>query len=189
MNSDDYLLIYIFFSGSSGIYFQHIIIQIVFLYYGIFHIKQLFFTKCFSSSVPSAVCMHLSTLRYQGALLGSLATMELLTLQEGRVMGGAACTEFRRCYVTYRSSLNWLAAENLKLARCRYHMRPKVHQMSHLVFGFLPSNPRMFSNYLDEDYICKTKRVAESVHPLHMPMHVAMRYSIAACLRWFDGDM
>ena len=133
--------------------------------------------------------MHLATLRYQGALLGSLATMELLTLQEGRVMGGAACTEFRRCYVTYRSSLNWLAAENLKLARCRYHMRPKVHQMSHLVFGFLPSNPRMFSNYLDEDYICKTKRVAESVHPLHMPMHVAMRYSIAACLRWFDGDM
>ena len=165
------------------------IVGIAFLSLVLFSYQTTVFDQVFPSSVSSAVCMHLATLRYQGALLGSLATMELLTLQEGRIMGGAACTEFRRCYLTYRSSLNWLAAENLKLARCRYHMRPKVHQMSHLVYGFLPSNPRMFSNYLDEDYICKTKRVAESVHPLHMPMHVAMRYSIAACLRWFDGDM
>ena len=169
-----------------------LIVQIVFLYLFFFwqyHIKRIFFTKCFSCFSQHGMHAPGYTLRYQGALLGSLATMELLTLQEGRVMGTDACTEFRRCYLTYRSSLNWLAAENLKLARCRYHMRPKVHQMSHLVFGFLPANPRMFSNYLDEDYICKTKRVAESVHPLHMPMHVAMRYSIAACLRWFDRDM
>ena len=125
--------------------------------------------------------------RYQVSLLGSLAEMELLTLQHGRVMPHASCENFKRSYLVYRNSLNWLATENLKLKKCRFHMRPKIHQLSHITFHFLPLNPRRLSNYLDEDFICKTKRVAENVHPLHTPMHVCMRYSIAVCLRWSGG--
>jgi len=53
--------------------------------------------------------------RYQVSLLGSLADMELLTLQHGRVMPHATCENFKRSYLVYRSSLNWLATENLKL--------------------------------------------------------------------------
>lgn len=113
--------------------------------------------------------------------------MEYECLKEGRVMSEAACLEFKRSYVVYRSALNWLATENVKAGKCRFHIRPKVHQLSHLTFNHLPLNPRRYSNYLDEDYICKTKQVAAKAHPLHMPMHVAMRYSIAACLRWSDG--
>ena len=127
-------------------------------------------------------------LRYQAALLGSLATMEMLSLKEGRLMSEASCADYKQSYWIYRSSLNWLASHNVAAGKCRYHLRPKVHQLSHVVFGFLPLNPRKFSNYLDEDYICKTKHIAQSVHPLHMPMHVAMRYSIAVCLRWWDGS-
>ena len=52
--------------------------------------------------------------RYQAALLASLATMELLTVQEGRVMSSEACTEFKRSYQVYRSAMNWLANENLR---------------------------------------------------------------------------
>lgn len=128
-------------------------------------------------------------LRYQAALLGSLATIELLTLEHGRVMSAEACTEFRRSYLVYRGALNWLANENLKKRKCRFHLRPKVHQLSHICWDFLPLNPRRYSNYLDEDFIFKTKKVAERVHPLHMPMHVCMRYSIAVCLRWSDGAL
>ena len=49
------------------------------------------------------------------------------------------------------------------------------------------SEPQKYSNYLDEDFIFKTKKVAEKAHPLYMPTHVMMRYSIHACLRWWDG--
>lgn len=129
------------------------------------------------------------SLRYQAALLGSLATIELLTLEHGRVMSAEACTEFRRSYLVYRGALNWLANENLEKRKCRFHLRPKVHQLAHICWDFLPLNPRRYSNYLDEDFIFKTKKVAERVHPLHMPMHVCMRYSIAVCLRWSDGAL
>ena len=131
----------------------------------------------------------MTALRYQAALVGSLANMELVTLQYGRVLEDAACTEFKRSYLTYRCSLNWLATEAVNAGKCRYHMRPKVHQMAHLVFGFLPLNPRRYSKYSDEDYICKTKKVAQMRHPLHMSLHTAMRYSVAACLRWHNGDL
>lgn len=127
--------------------------------------------------------------RYQAALLASLATMELLTVQEGRVMSSEACTEFKRSYQVYRSAMNWLANENLRQKKCRYHIRPKTHQLSHICWGFLPLNPRKYSNYLDEDFICKTKKVCEYVHPLCMPMHVCMRYSIAVCLRWWGKSL
>ena len=126
--------------------------------------------------------------RYQAAILGSLATMEYLSLKEGRLLSDRSCTEYKTCYMVYRSSLNWLAHENVELGKCRFHIRPKVHQFGHLVYNFLPLNPRGYSNYLDEDYICKTKHVAQACHPLHMPLHVAMRYSIAVCLRW-DGAL
>ena len=105
--------------------------------------------------------------------------MEYLSLKEGRLLSDSSCTEYKKCYLVYRSSLNWLANENVELGKCRFHLRPKVHQLGHLVYNFLPLNPRGFSNYLDEDYICKTKHVAQACHPLHMPLHVAMRYSVA----------
>ena len=145
------------------------------------------FQTCPKSFIPLSNCRGDVIPRYQAALLGSLAEMELLTLQHGRVMPHAVCENFKRSYLVYRSSLNWLATENLKLSKCRFHLRPKAHQLSHIVFDFLPLNPRRFSNYLDEDFIFKTKKVAEHVHPLHMPMHVCMRYSIAVCLRWSGG--
>lgn len=134
------------------------------------------------------LCVRAIWSRYQASLFGSLSTMEYLSLKEGRLLSDSSCTEYKKCYLVYRSSLNWLANENVELGKCRFHLRPKVHQLGHLVYNFLPLNPRGFSNYLDEDYICKTKHVAQACHPLHMPLHVAMRYSVAVCLRW-DGAL
>ena len=130
---------------------------------------------------------HLEPVRYQAALLGSLACMETIMNAEGRRMSDRACAEFERGYVTYRSSLNWLARQSLEANKARYRLRPKVHQPCHMVYDYLPLNPRKYSNFIDEDFIFKTKKIAETAHPLFMPTHVAMKYSIAVCLRWWDG--
>lgn len=129
------------------------------------------------------------SLRYQAALVGSLACIETLTLQHGRVMSSDACREFRRAYLTYRCALNFLAESNLAMRRCRYHLRPKIHQLGHIACDLLPFNPRRCANFLDEDFICKVKELAVQCHPLHMPLHVAMRYSINACLRWHNKPL
>ena len=126
-------------------------------------------------------------LRYMAALLGSLACMETLMNTEGRRMSDSACGAFEKAYLCYRASLNWLARRSLDAKKPRYRMRPKVHQVAHMVYDYLPLNPRKMSNYLDEDFIFKTKKVAEKAHPLFMPTHVAMKYSVAACLRWWKG--
>ena len=125
--------------------------------------------------------------RYQAALLGSLACMETIMNSQPRVMDHDSCSDFKKAYLTYRSSLNWLAMQSIQASRCRYRLRPKCHQPAHLVYSYLPLNPRKFANYLDEDFIFKTKKVAEKAHPLWMPTHVAMKYSIAVCLRWWSG--
>ena len=121
--------------------------------------------------------------------MSALAEIEELCLQEGRVMSRSACVEFRRAYVAYRAAYNALAELAIERGVCRYHLRPKMHQLGHLAFNYLPFNPRRFSNYLDEDFVFKTKRVAQSAHPLWMPAHVCMRYAIACCLRWWQGPL
>ena len=105
-------------------------------------------------------------------------------LTEPRVMSPESCLEFKKAYLTYRSCLNQLAIQALDARQCRYMLHPKMHQLGHLVYHFLPVNPQHMSNYLDEDFVNKTKRLAEKAHPLHMPMHVLMKYSIAVTLRW-----
>lgn len=125
--------------------------------------------------------------RYQAALLGALACMENLMNSEPRVMSDAACHAFEKAYLTYRSALNWLARQNVQANKCRYRLRPKVHQPAHITYSYLPLNPRRYSNYLDEDFIARSKQIAARSHPLYMPVHTVMRYSIAACLRWYGS--
>lgn len=139
---------------------------------------------------PAANCHvnHGGLPRYQTALLGALASMENTMNSQGRVMGASACADLEYAYFTYRSALNWLARQSLQANKCRYRLRPKVHQAAHIACCYQPLNPRRFANYLDEDFIFKTKKVAEKAHPLFMPMHTAMRYSIAVCLRWWQGS-
>ena len=105
-------------------------------------------------------------------------------VREPRIMSPQACAEYSASYLVYRVSLNCLASMALEEGNSRYILRPKVHQLGHLVHHYSPFNGRYMSNYLDEDFVGWTKGVAERTDPLHMPMHVCMRYSIALCLKW-----
>lgn len=115
--------------------------------------------------------------------------METTMNAEPRVMSAAACYAFEKAYLTYRCALNWLARQSLLASKCRYRLRPKTHQPAHIVYHYLPLNPRKYANFLDEDFIFRTKTVAEKAHPLYMPTHTIMRYSVAASLRWYTGSL
>ena len=100
--------------------------------------------------------------------MGGLATMELVMLKHGRMLSHYGAWEFRRAYVVYRCALNQLAQRAIQMRLARYHLRPKVHFLGHLAFHYVPKNPRYFMNYSDEDFIARSKRVAEKTHPRHM---------------------
>ena len=122
--------------------------------------------------------------RYWIGLMGSLAAIEHLTALQPRKMSEDSCTELKRAYLTYRSALNSLATFSVQAEQCRYLIRPKVHQLGHLIYHFGCVNPRYSSNFLDEDFMGFSKGLASKAHPLFMPVHVLNRYSIAVTLRW-----
>lgn len=126
--------------------------------------------------------------RYAAACIGALASMEKVMLAGSRVLSHTECAIFRQSYFVYRSSFNVLAGMALARNVCRYRLRHKSHQLGHICYHFLPRNPRYFSNYLDEDFIGKTKGLAESAHLLHMSKHVLMRYCIGMCLKLWNGE-
>ena len=118
--------------------------------------------------------------------MGGLATMEVIMLQGGRILSPEATQEFRRGYTVYRCALNALADLAASKKRAIYHVRPKLHQLSHLVWNHVPRNPRYYACYLDEDLISRTKRVAERSHPLFMSRLTMFRYTLHACMRFGD---
>lgn len=143
------------------------------------------------SAWKNCVCVFFSLccqpcVRLRAACVGGLATMEVLTLQFGRVMSTEACNEYKRAYIVYRSSMNSLAIYALERKECRYHLRPKQHQLGHVCNHVLPKNPRYLANFLSEDFIYKSKVLAEKCHALFMSKQVLQRYAMGACLRWRD---
>lgn len=122
--------------------------------------------------------------RLRCGLIGGLACMESLLLRHGRWFSPNAAAEFERAYLCYRSAMNQLADHACSHRRLRYHMRPKIHMLGHIVYHFLPRNPRYFMCFLDEDFISRVKNVAAVSHPLHTSRLSLLRYVIHACMAW-----
>ena len=116
--------------------------------------------------------------------MAALATMESLMLRGSRWLTCGAHAEFIQAYLVLRASLNTLADHACGAGLARYHMRPKVHVLSHLVWNFLPRNPKYYSCYVDEDFVARSKRVAEVSHPIHVSRLALQRYIIEACMRF-----
>lgn len=110
--------------------------------------------------------------------------MESLMLTSSRVFSHATTMEFQRSYVVFRTCLNKLATHAYEKKLLRYHFRPKLHQLGHLVYHFLPKNPRYYSCYVDEDFVSRTKQLALKCHPLFVSQQVCFRYSLRMCLSW-----
>lgn len=115
--------------------------------------------------------------------------MEVICLQGSRWLTPEATCEFRRAYCVYRSALNVLAEKAIQKSEAKYHLRPKVHQLGHLTWHWLPRNPRYFSVYQDEDMIARTKRLAEKSHPSHMSRLTMFRYILRKCMRMAGQEL
>ena len=101
-----------------------------------------------------------------------------------RVFNAVQRLEFQSAYMAYRSAYNSLSSLALQRNLCRWPCRPKQHQLEHLVFEWMPYNPRYFHNYLNEDAIRRVKGLAIRSHPAHMSQHVLLKYSLQQCLQW-----
>lgn len=110
--------------------------------------------------------------------------MESLCLHGGRIFTAGAHKEFERSYLVFRCALNRLATKAFDDKVLRYHFRPKLHQLGHLVYHFLPKNPRYLSCYQDEDYVSRTKTLAEKCHPLYVSQQTCFRYAVRMSLEW-----
>lgn len=133
------------------------------------------------------ICIYTFSFRLRCGLIGGLASMESLLLRNGRWFSANSTAEFEKAYLCYRAALNQLAEHAGSVGELRYHMRPKIHMLGHIVYHFLPRNPKYYSCFLDEDFVYRVKNVAQVAHPLHTSRLAMQRYIIHVCMQW-AGD-
>ena len=127
-------------------------------------------------------------LRWRSGLVGGLTTRETVILHGSRLLTPEAHKEFVVGYCTFRACLNSLADRAISRGEVKYHLRPKLHELGHITFHFLPRNPRYYMNYGGEDTVARVKRIATMAHPVHTSRLTMQRYIIQICLR-YTGEL
>ena len=148
---------------------------------------EFFFTSMCTDAKTMKIFAYTFSFRLRCGLIGGLASMESLLLRHGRWFSPNATAEFEKAYLCYRAALNQLAEHAGSVGELRFHMRPKCHMLGHIVYHFLPRNPRYYSCFLDEDFVYRVKNVAQVAHPLHTSRLAMQRYIIHVCMAW-AGD-
>lgn len=125
-----------------------------------------------------------TVLRYRAGAACGLAEIELVCLRNGRVLPYHEWCKLEEGYLVYRAGSSKLGNIAFEAKAPRWRQRPKGHNLEHLVYDFHMLNPKYCSNYLDEDFVRRSKRLAMKSDAKVVSKHVLMRYAIAACLRW-----
>jgi len=110
--------------------------------------------------------------------------MELACLRGGRVFTFVQWKQFELGYLVFRAGQSKMQAIAIEKKQARWRQRPKGHSLEHLTYDFHFLNPRYCSNYLDEDFVRRSKAVAVKSDAKCVSKHVLFRYCIAATLRW-----
>ena len=91
---------------------------------------------------------------------------------------------FEHAYLEFRFAYNELARSAIERGYPRFHMRPKVHMLEHVVMEFRGKNPKYFTNYLGEDAVRRTKALAAKAPARFLSHHVLFRYLVHMCLEF-----
>lgn len=110
--------------------------------------------------------------------------METVCLENGRWLSHGEWKKMEEAYLCYRAAANKLAASAISTQLPRWRMRPKIHYLEHGIYDFGQKKLRYLSNYLDEDFIRRCKRIAANSNPRFLSRHVVYKYSVGATLRW-----
>ena len=130
------------------------------------------------------VLTSLGPIRFRAGAVTGLAEMELTCLRSGRVFTFVQWKQFELGYLVFRAGQSKMQAMAIENKQTRWRQRPKGHSLEHLTYDFHFLNPRYCSNYLDEDFVRRSKAVAIKSDAKCVSKHVLFRYCIAATLRW-----
>ena len=122
--------------------------------------------------------------RLRAGAASGLAEMELVSLEGGRVLTFHQWLRLEQGYLVYRAASTQLGAISLERRKARWRQRPKGHSLEHQVSDFHHLNPRYTANYLDEDFVRRSKRIAIKSDARFVSQHVIQTYAVSACLRW-----
>ena len=138
--------------------------------------------KC--NSQPTTSHRYTVYPRYRAGAACGLAELELVTLRGGRRLTIPEWEQLEECYLVYRCAISKLGAYSVSCGVPRWRQRPKTHSLEHAVYDFNRANLRYMANYLDEDFVRRSKQLAVKSTPKFVSRHVLFRYAIAVCLRW-----
>ncbi len=130
-------------------------------------------------------------LRYRAGVAAGLAEIEKICLRNDRVLPQSEQDRLETAYVVYRSCSLHMCSWAIDGKKMRWRQRPKCHSLEHLVFDWRGTrmNPRFCSNYLDEDFVRRSKRLAVASNPKFVSKHVLFRYAIGVTLKWTNANV
>ena len=147
------------------------------------------FVDSFSSLFFRLLSTWASRFRFRAGVFTGLAEMELCNLHGGRYFSTSEWETWKVGYFAYRSGCMHLANAAIEAKQPRWRQRPKSHQLEHLGLDWRGLNPRYCSNYLDEDFVRRAKKVALASNPRFVSKHVLFRYTVDSTLRWMGPDL
>ena len=116
--------------------------------------------------------------RLRAAVFVGLNEMRKAFSRAGPILSQESCRIAEKYNSMYHSSLNSLANESIQHGKLLWKIRPKFHQLDHLVLDCATlSNPLRVANYQEEDMVCRLKRMALACHPANLGQSVLERWS------------
>ena len=115
--------------------------------------------------------IYFLVLRYRAGATAGLAEMEVVMLESMRFHTNSQWEKLEQCYLLYRAASSKLGVISLEKGLTRWRQRPKSHSLEHGVYDFHKANMRYMANYLDEDFVRRSKRLAIKASPKYVSRH------------------
>ena len=124
--------------------------------------------------------------RLRAGLAGGLQQLQHIMLNNGKLLDDTSKVSCEHYYILFREALNKLALKAEENKQLRYHLRPKLHHLEHLILDHCRQgrNYRYTSCYLGEDMVRLMKRMALKLHPLVCGTRAIDHYALHVCLKW-----
>lgn len=123
--------------------------------------------------------------RLRALMMKSFVDVDAICRNAGRHLTEAQREQIAQYAETALLANNSLATLAAQAGQSLYKLLPKHHAFTHITFD-ARVNPRAVHCYQDEDMVGRVKRLFTKCHGTTAPQTVLERYSVIACLRWWE---